>query len=372
MTGGALPRSTGGYTLGGIGRNNVRHFSHTPASQAQVIQNVSTAIRAFWLSGQKARFDGVDNKTGEKRWKTVSQAQDQACSTMRKACLSKASKGSTLEFRLSPTITALGTFGPSTPVLQEGLSTQTLNASGLLDGLAADFARTLQDLATILNELKRLSTLGDLPLSVSASSPTDVSSACKILKVHFPGCDGQTVENICIELGVKRGIVKEDEEWTGARDAEMALLFPFAESRPTSSVDRKEYEDGDEDDAVTNYFDDAYLQTSFSQREALDWRSMLLPLESPVRSPGYSTRSLTSKDDFSSLKESNTLTFDNVWAEEEDASVEGSRLSRSRTSLRPTAATGASEYEGVEGIYKFLAECDSAGATVVETGRRWG
>ena len=354
MTGGALPRSAGGYTLGGVGTNGVRHFSYTPVSHAQVIHNVSVAVRAFWLGGQKARFNGIDPMTGEKKWKTVSEAQDQATKVMSDACLSKASRGTTLEFKLSPTITALGAFGPSTTSFN-GLQTQTLNTTGLLDCLASDFAHALQDLAAILTDLNRLSTLGDLPLSISSTEGS------KTLKVHFPGCDARTVENLCTELDIRRGIVKEDEDWKGAKDAEMALLFPFAESAAAS----------DRDDAVTNYFEDVYPEQklySHQEQEALDWRNMLSPSSSESTSP-LSTRSLTSKDSFSRLEgEEKESVENNPWADEDDGNLSYSESESEETGngrnnklLRGNGVgVDPSDYEGVQGIYKFLAECDGA------------
>ncbi|KAJ1331112.1 hypothetical protein MN608_04570 [Microdochium nivale] len=117
LTGGALPRSAGGYGLGSGGVGGARFFSHGPTSQAQVFQNVSQAVRAFWISGQKAQFDGV-NSRGEARFRAVSAIQDE---TMRKlsACsyssATRQAPGSNLDFPLNPTVTALGPLSAAFP-----------------------------------------------------------------------------------------------------------------------------------------------------------------------------------------------------------------------------------------------------------------
>ncbi|KAL9119265.1 MAG: hypothetical protein Q9187_004180 [Circinaria calcarea] len=349
LTGGALPRSAGGYTLGGVGKGGLRHFSHTPASQAQVVHNVSAAVRTFWLGGQKARYDGVDQKTGEKRWKAVTEVQDKATKTMSKAFASKATKGTRLEFTLSPTVTALGAFSTTS---SGGVLEPSLNAEGLLDTLSIDFAHALQDLAAILSDLKRLYTLGDLPLSLSNS----------ILRVHFPGCDFQTVSSLCDELAIRRGVIREDEAWREDGDAEMALLFPFADSAASSETDNE-----------TRYFENVLPS---QKREDVDWKNMLSPSEqsSHDSGAGLSTRSITSEESYSHLESSLPPIGSNPWVEEEEDGEEGEEGMEDYGSDELDASFSASdkltsgrfqrrtskEYEGVEGIYRFLAECDGA------------
>jgi hypothetical protein len=46
-----------------------------------------------------------------------------------------------------------------------------------------------------MNDLKRLSSLGDLPVTLEQKS---------ILRVRFPGCAAETVERLCDEVGVQR------------------------------------------------------------------------------------------------------------------------------------------------------------------------
>jgi hypothetical protein len=91
-----------------------------------------------------------------------------------------------------------------------------VNTDGLMDLLSIDFARALKDLAAIMNDLKRLSTLGDLPLTMVDRST---------LRVHFPGCDAQTVERLCDEVGVQRGIIRQDSDFDTSAGTEIALLF---------------------------------------------------------------------------------------------------------------------------------------------------
>src|SRR5690606_5340837 len=64
LCGGAMPRTMGGYSLGGQG---VRYFSHGPAAPAQVISQVSSAMRAFMLNGKEkmSNYRHIDGKAGK-------------------------------------------------------------------------------------------------------------------------------------------------------------------------------------------------------------------------------------------------------------------------------------------------------------------
>merc|ERR1712230_274419 len=188
LTGGSLCRSAGGYGLGGGRVGGARYFSHSPAAPVQVVSNVSQAVRAFWLSGQKARFDGA-TRTGEKRFRAVSSLQEDARHTMDMSPVN--APGSFIDFKVSPTITAVGPLS-SVPRSQSASSCdyemerQTLNNPIMMSNLAVDFARALKDLAAIMNDLKHLATLGDLPISLHDSST---------LRVRFPGCDADTARS---------------------------------------------------------------------------------------------------------------------------------------------------------------------------------
>jgi hypothetical protein len=190
LTGGALPRTSGGYSIGNAG--GPRYFSHTPAAPAQVVNNVSAAVRAFWLSGQKAHFDGM-TPAGEKRYRNVTNLQKEMFSRIES--IPRNAPGSFIDFHVNPTVTALSPLGASFPFSSPADQSSThLNTDGFLDVLSVDFSRALKDLAATLNDLQRLSLLGDLPITLVQKS---------ILRVHFPGCDAETVERLCDEVGIQ-------------------------------------------------------------------------------------------------------------------------------------------------------------------------
>lgn len=372
LTGGALPRSAGGYSLGGAGKG-ARYFSHTPGAQAQVIHNVSTGIRTFFVGGGKARFDGLDPVTGEKRYRSVSATED-AVYTQWESPMSSSTKGTTLEFKLSPTITALC---PSFPSDKSRLDAPSLNDIDLLSTLTSDFARAIQDLSLVLTDLRALSAFGDLPISLTRTP------AGPVLSVRFPGCHADLVSRLCDEAGVRRGVVVEDEGWHTAqvgragqaeKDVEMALLFPFAPSSRTSSPPS---EGGD------YYFTDPISPQRHRQRqpEQLNWRNMLSPsspqsqctaAESsppphenhnnngvPATTPG-SPETLPHAPSppisgYESLRESDFASEDPYWPAAASSPVKAAAAAHKRA-----RAQGSDEFEGVEGIYKFLQVCDEA------------
>ena len=177
LTGGALPRTAGGYSIGGSRAGGARYFSHSPAAPAQVVQNVSAAMRCFWLSGSKAQYAGV-NSRGEKQYRTVTALQDKAGKKMSQ--VKNFSPGSFVDFKLTPAMTALSPLGAA--ALQqrsEDVEVPTLNTEGFMDVLSVDFARALKDYAAIMKDLQRLQTLGDLTITLEADS---------VLRVRFPGC----------------------------------------------------------------------------------------------------------------------------------------------------------------------------------------
>jgi hypothetical protein len=328
LTGGALGRTAGGYAIGAGRVGGARYFCHGPAAPAEVINNVSAALRGFLLSGQKARFDGIDPITGDKRFKTVTALQDKAQRRMAEIPLT--APGSYIDFQLSPTITAFGAFkgfekNRSDPVLVP----DTLNSDGLMEMLSVDFARALKDFAAVMNDLKRLATLGDLPVSLHDKST---------IRVRFPGCDADQVERLCDEVGVERGRIFQDEDFESQNGTELALLFPFAPSVAPSP--------------------ETELFTIHERRENehdLDWRMMM----SMQTSPGLS-------------KETNELSFEDVeifgknpWTSSPSgySSLDVSELGDRAFFPEISEAGGpksASDYEGVQGIYKFLEQCDSA------------
>ncbi|KAH6898450.1 hypothetical protein B0T10DRAFT_472679 [Thelonectria olida] len=307
LTGGALPRTAGGYSLGG----GARYFSHGPAAPAQVVQNVSQAMRAFFLSGQKLRYDGVGAR-GERQYRAVSTLEDDAMRQF--SSFNSNAPGAFIDFKLSPTLTALSPLGAAVPFASEtsGLKPEAkaagvhLNTEGFLDVLSADFGRALQDLAVTLADLRRLAILGDLP--VLLENPTT-------LRVRFPGVDADTVNRLCDDLGVQRGIVGEDANFGVAAGVPLALKFPFAPDAPKSfsvrSLREYMFDEGsslDDDDFVREVFMDEMAE--------------------------------------------------NPWLSD----PEGYESMSQETISHPlsSAEQMSEDYEGLEGIYRFLEECDAA------------
>ncbi|KAI0516802.1 hypothetical protein F5B22DRAFT_646541 [Xylaria bambusicola] len=307
LTGGALPRTAGGYGLGSGRVGGARYFSHAPASQAQVFQNVSAAVRAFWISGQKAQFDGLNHR-GEKRYRAVSALQDEASRKM--ASVPHHVAGSYVDFRLNPVITSLSPLAggfpyPSAGVKAPAHDATTLNTEGFLDVLSVDFARALKDLTSTLADIKKLSTLGDLPIQLEKDF---------ILRVRFPGVDADTVETLCDDLGLTRGIVREDSNFGSEMGVPLALRFPYA---PNVQV------------------------TGCPELLALT-------------SPGGSLRSEDSFPNEYELFEGFDGLDGNPWLSISDP--EGYE-----SMSPPPVSSGehcSEEFEGLEGVYRFLEECD--------------
>lgn len=298
LSGGALPRTAGGYSMGGGRADGARYFSHTPAAPAQVVNNVSAAVRAFWLSGQRAQFDGM-NPSGEKRYRSITNLQKDSSRKIKS--LPKTAPGSFLDFHISPTVTALSPLGasfPYGPPMEQ--SVPNLNTEGFLEVLSVDFSRALKDLAATMNDLKRLSSLGDLPISLEQQS---------ILRIRFPGCDSETVECLCNEVGVQRGIIYQDSDFDDSVGGTMALLFPFA---PTS--------------------------------------------EHTLSSPGGSLRSETGND-YEKVDDA----MENPWlsSPEDYEGTEEASESGSEYFTKASEYKNSSDYEGLEGIYRFLEQCDN-------------
>ncbi|KAL2131156.1 hypothetical protein VTI74DRAFT_5467 [Chaetomium olivicolor] len=312
LTGGTLGRTAGGYGIPGSGRiGGVRHFSHTPAAPAQVVQNVTQAMRAFWLSGQRARFDGV-GPNGDKRYRAVSAMQEEARVRMEKAMMfRRPAPGAFVDFNISPTVTALSPLGaamvPFGSVEEQvaAAGAATLNAEGFLDVLSVDFARALKDLAAIMTDLQSLAGLGDLPIVLEKNN---------IIRVRFPGMDAETVERLCDDVGIKRGVVGQDPDFNASAAVEVALRFPFAP-------------DGG-DDTIT--------------------------------SPGGSVRSRGSESTSDDVEE----VFMVQAFEENPWQFSGSEPEGYESMSPPVMSSSgehcSDDFEGLEGIYRFLEECDRA------------
>jgi hypothetical protein len=327
LTGGTLCRSAGGYGTGAGRIGGARYFSHTPAAPAQVINNVSQAVRAFCISGQKAQFDGM-NPRNEKQFKPVSAVQENAGRKMRS--LPAAVSGSYIDFKVTPTITAIGPLS-NVSTYSFAHEQESLNNANVMKMLSVDFARALKDLAMIMNDLQKLSVLGDLSLSLPDNST---------LRVRFPGCDADTVHCLCEELEIRRGLVHQDEDFDILNGTEMALLFPFAPSHTPSETTFSLKDRPDQD----------------LKHLPADWKNMVSPQQQP--SPKYSTRSITSHD-FEEVE----AVEENPWLSSDYSSLKTSDDGDAAAYFRPASqarAPSSSGYEGLEGIYRFLEECDRA------------
>ncbi|KAM0216656.1 hypothetical protein ACHAPA_007606 [Fusarium lateritium] len=307
LTGGAFPRSAGGYSLGG----SARYFSHGPAAPAQVVQNVSQAMRAFFLSGQKLRYDGVGPR-GDRQYRAVSPVEDKAMHKF--SAFSNSAPGSYVDFHLSPTVTALSPLAAAIPFASEtsGFKAEaaaagaSLNTEGFLDVLSSDFSRALQDLQVVNADLRRLAVLGDLPVFLEKHNT---------LRVRFPGVDAETIERLCDDIGIQRGVVGQDPEFDDAVGGSVALRFPFAPDSGNMALSPSESRrslEGYETEEISTLGEDYFVQEAF----------------------------LDEMDD-------------NSWLAETD----GYETMSPQTS---SVAGRSEDYEGLEGIYRFLEECDQA------------
>ena len=199
-----------------------------------------------------------------------------------------------------------------------------------------------------MNDLKRLATLGDLPISLETST---------LLRVRFPGCDADTVERLCLELNIKRGIVGQDDSFDEKAGVEMALMFPFASSRSPSEIS---YERRPTKRLKSSRRDNVVWQDMFSLRDRSQTMSPLPP--SPELADIVEIHDnpwLSSPSGYSSLHPSEYegnagMLFDPHF-----------KSAPNKSSIHPSTATGASQpphhdYEGIEGIYRFIEECDRA------------
>ena len=184
----------------------MRHFSSSPAASADVINNVSAAMRAFWLSGQRAAHDGRHRKGGPARFKTVPvKAKDTKQTPFRPT---RRTPGSYVEFDLQPHPLALA---------MATSEEQTLGNAGFLADLEAGLQQHAAAYKRVLADLKLLQSIGSLPLS--APDATHV-------RVHFPGTDWEHVERLCLDLGLQHGVVYEEIEPGRGSYEPLALRFP--------------------------------------------------------------------------------------------------------------------------------------------------
>ncbi|KAG0134159.1 hypothetical protein HOY82DRAFT_590447 [Tuber indicum] len=243
LVGGAFPRSSGGYSLGG----SARYFSHTPTAPAEVVSQVVAAMRVL---ATKGKMEGLNHGTNGR---AAVRAQLAA------GLVDENAPGAHVDFYLSPTLTCLSPLNAKQNSLED---------EGFMESLGADFGTMLGGLTAIYSDIKKLGQRGNLPITLAG--PTG-----DIIRVHFKGRSGADVEAICNELGIRRGVVFEEESFA------MGLLAPehgepagswrnmMSDSPPASST----YSEDGFDDALSeaesygasDYFDidaDASFGTS--------------------------------------------------------------------------------------------------------------
>jgi hypothetical protein len=273
--------------------------------------------------GQKVEYNGM-GVDGRKRFKAVSALREETGRKMR--TIPRATPGSWVEFPINPTITALTTLSTIPGYTSASDEASHLNTEGLLDVLSGDFSRTLKDLAAVFNDLKRLSALGDLPITYQGSS----------LRIHFPGCDADTVEGLCSELGVQRGVVVQDEAFDAFAGTEIALLFPFAPSTEPSLTAGS---------CASELYDYPTKSAMASQRHIINFSDMM----TLSGSPAYSTLSDTGFEDIIDAE------VENPWL----SSPSDYQSVRSRSDAYGSDRHDPLEYQGFEGIYRFIEQLDS-------------
>ena len=273
------------------------------------------------VGGKKAQFNGVDPRTGEKRFKSVSALQDQVNRTLNKA--PKTTPGSYVSFNINPTVTALSPLAAVKGFGSFAEQKESLNQDGLLDMLSVDFSRAVKELAAVLKDLQRLSSLGDLPISYQAST----------LRIHFPGCDAETVERICDEFNIQRGSIHQDEDFDSYVGTEIALLFPFAPTRSPSEC--------------------SFYEKDVSGRQyPIEWQHMMTPSVTSSDSDAYSTHSENGMDFEELLEEGNP------WLScSSPSGYESLHASEAEEELDLHTPL---EYQGFQGIYRFMEQCESS------------
>jgi hypothetical protein len=274
-----------------------------------VVQNVSQAVRAFFLSGQKLRYDGLGPR-GQKQYRAVSALEDEAMNKL--GGFAASTPGAYIDFQLSPTVTALTPLAAAissasqTSGFKVEAAAASLNTEGLLDILSADFGRALKDLTAVFADLRRLAVLGDLPITMEKKDT---------LRIRFPGMDASTIERLCDDIGIQRGIVGEDADFEASTGVPMALQFPFApdsNATITSPGGSARSLDSHEFDVESSLEDDSFIREAFvDEAEANPWLS---------EPEGY----------------------------------------ESRSPLPSSIDRCSDDFEGLEGIYRFLEECDRA------------
>jgi len=217
---GALPRSMNGYSLGG----NARFFSHSTAP-AQVVQQVSAAMRAFVLSGKDMSY-----YASKRRSNTDTYVRGQIKMHLAAANTDRLAPGAYVDFHIVPRFTSISESDPL------GYNCLDNTRGGFMDELDGELNNAMRDISRVYQDLRKLSTLGELP--VTLLSPAT-------LRVHFRGCDADLVTALCDEVGVSTGVIHEDERFAYDR------LIPHEHN--INAVDWREMLSSSDDEDETDW-----------------------------------------------------------------------------------------------------------------------
>lgn len=318
LGGGVFPRTASGYSFGNGGPAGARFFSHTPAAPAQVMSQVSAAMRAFLLNGKDSmenyrRHDGANGKAGVRAQLAAQLTQNGTA------------PGAYVDFHLAPTFTCLSRFGK-----------QSLEQTGFLDSLSSDFGMIVADVTAVFADLKKLATLGDLPISLAKDREDTI-------RVHFPGTDLALVERLCDEVGIKRGVIGEDDRFG------FELLMPTLEMPQVN---------------VTAYSSNRY-PTRINE-VGLYWGDMMSATHTSNRSNDGELLTLTGTCSTPTHSEGVGYLFEGSGLHDLGSSPR--QLSSSSGNGGSIRAPPVIDYEGIEGIHRFLEQCED-----YRTGRQiWG
>lgn len=218
LTAGALPRTAGGYGIGGA-----RYFSCTPTPPARVVQDVFAAFRLFALS-KKMDPSNIMTSSNERYYHKKHDTQGDI---IRQDWFPGQMSGSFVDFHLKLNFMSLS------QLIEKKITTQSeieqspvnLNTPEFFEGLSNDYSQAMKDISVIMSDLKKFSILGDLPITLE--------EAC-ILRIHLLGHDYESVERICGDLGIQRGIVGQYDDCFNTENDKMQLSYPHAPESPTA------------------------------------------------------------------------------------------------------------------------------------------
>jgi len=178
--------------------------------------------------------------------------------------------------------------------------------------------------------------------------PITYQDSC--LRIHFPGCDAETVERLAEELGLQRGVIRQDDDFDTYNGTEIALLFPFAASQTPSEC--------------------SFYEKSVSHRKPnpdfVWWGEAGVfgdappsPILKNLPTPDFSTLSDTGMemegfDEQDNPWLSSPSGYESLHSSELDDSGRCYEQSDRNSSQTPL------EYQGIEGIYRFINEIDTA------------